>query len=344
LKLDNLIECIHVAVDWVIKDSAEIEIGGIVPPNQLESNRLIIIADKKSFLNFTRTLENHFNGIENLAVVIADDLWKNSKERDIFYEKIKFLGICKESALLLTRASKVFYDKKLKGVNISVDGRENSCAEIDSESIISPGVFLGENIKIGKRVKIHPNAVIMHNSVIGDDSEIFPNVTIYPWVVIGRNCRIHSSCVIGSDGYGYQFLNGEHCKIWHFGGVVIEDDVELGGLSSVDGGTFTPTRIGRGTKIDTQVQVAHNCQVGKGVILCGHVALGGSSTIGDYCVFGGKAGVINGATIGRESKIGGGALVNRDWPEKSILGGHPARPLNEWLRGLAVIKKMALRH
>src|SRR5690606_38336150 len=117
-------------------------------------------------------------------------------------------------------------------------------------------------------------------------------------------------CVIGSDGYGYTYHQGQHVKIWHMGGFIIHDDVEIGSNSSVDMGTFSPTIIGSGTRIDNLVQIAHNCKIGRGCILCGQSGLAGSVVLEDYVVLGGRATVGPDSSIGMGSQIAGGAKVN----------------------------------
>jgi len=183
---------------------------------------------------------------------------------------------------------------------------------------------------------------LMAGSEVGDGTIIFPNVVIYPLVKIGKSVRIHAGSIIGGDGFGYHFFNGAHQKIWHVGGVIIEDEVELGAHVTIDCGTFSPTFIGAGSKLDDQVHVAHNCYVGKGVILCGQVGMAGSSTVLDYSIIGGKTAITNDIVIGKQCKVAGMAGVSQDWPDGSIIAGHPARKLNEWLRGVAFLRKKAL--
>ena len=149
--------------------------------------------------------------------------------------------------------------------------------------------------------------------------------------------------VIGSDGFGYTFHQGQHKKIWHMGGVIIQDDVEIGSNSSVDMGTFSPTIIGAGTRIDNLVQVAHNCKIGKGCVLCGQSGVAGSAILEDFVVLGGRAAIGPDVHIGMGAQIAGGAKVTDGvWPAGSKLGGHPARDLREWMKGLAYVRKMSL--
>ncbi len=259
--------------------------------------------------------------------------------------QLAFIATTANVAMSLTSLSKPYYEKKFENLNSQVDGRQMGTTSIDATARIAQGVFIGENVTIGADVVIHPGVTILPEVVIGDKTVIYPNVTIYPFTKIGKNCRIHSGVVIGSDGFGYTFDQGAHKKIWHMGGVDIHDDVEIGSNTSIDQGTFSPTIIGAGTRIDNLVQIAHNCRIGKGCILCGQSGLAGSVTLEDYVVLGGRAAVGPDSFIGMGSQIAGGAKVNESahWPAGSKLGGHPAKDLKEWMRGVAYLRKVSLK-
>lgn len=260
-------------------------------------------------------------------------------------EKLSWLATSTNIALSLTLLSKPFYDKKMKGINTQVDGRQMGTTDIDPSAHIAQNVFIGEHVKIAANVTIMPGCVILPHVEIGEGTVLFPNVSIYSFTKLGKHCRIHSGTVIGSDGFGYTFYQGKHVKIWHMGGVEIHDDVEIGASSTVDGGTFSPTIVGAGTRIDNSVQIAHNCKVGKGCVLCGHSGLAGSAVIEDYVVLGGKAGVGPDAHLGMGTQVAGAAMVNEgaEWPAGSKLGGHPARDLKEWMKGFAYVRNMSLK-
>ena len=310
--------------------------------SNIEQGHFLFVKDKK-FLN--KILENvdELNN-KKFGLIIDQGLFEKSSEQASTFIK-NSLSWCITTDCMnisISRVSKYFYDIRELSLFPLVDGRQMSSTVIDPSANISQNVSIGANIIIEKNVTIHSGAVIMANSHILEDSVIYPNVTIYPFVKIGKNNRIHSSSVIGADGFGYNFQDGLHHKIWHFGSVITGDNVEIGANSCVDGGTFSPTLIGDGCKIDNHVQIGHNCKLGVGVIVCGHVAIGGSSTLGDFTVFGGKSGMGNGHSLGRGCQVAGGALVNSDWPDGSTLGGHPARNLKEWMRGLAYVRKESL--
>jgi UDP-3-O-[3-hydroxymyristoyl] glucosamine N-acyltransferase len=318
------------------------EILAICTFDSLSENGMLFIKNAKFLQKFMAVLENAI--AQKIGVIIEDKFYsqidQNSKA---FLEKLPWIAISSNVALSLTILSKPFYDKKFGSMNTQVDGRQMGTTEIHPTARISQNVFIGENVKVGAFVEIMPGSVIMPNVDIAENSKIFPNVTIYPFTKIGKNCRIHSGTVIGSDGYGYTFHQGQHKKIWHMGGVEIHDDVEIGSNSSIDMGTFSPTIIGPGTRIDNQVQVAHNVKLGRGVILCGQVGIAGSAVLEDFVVCGGKAAIGPDAHIGMGSQLAGGAVVtDGSWPAGSKLGGHPARDLKEWLKGLAYLRKVSL--
>jgi len=305
---------------------------------------VVFIKNGKFLEKFLPHLER---AIELSVGVIIDEkfFYLMNAELKANLEKLPWMMTSTQVPMSLTLLSKPFYDEKMKGINSQVDGRQMGTVDIDPSSHIAQNVFIGEHVKIGAKVEIMPGCVILPHVEIGDNTKIYPHVTIYPFTKIGQNCRIHSGTVIGSDGFGYTFHQGKHVKIWHVGGVLIHQDVEIGSNSSIDCGTFSPTIIGEGTRIDNFVQIAHNCKVGKGCVLCGHVALAGSAVLEDYVVCGGKAGVGPDTYLGTGTQVAGGALVNEGaiWPAGSKLGGHPARDLREWMKGFAYVRNMSLK-
>lgn len=303
--------------------------------DHLSVDSIVILGDKKFFAKFMALKDK-----PKVHVIVHEKLAQDAK---LLEDEVNSVSLSKNIPVTISLLSKVFYDLKTKSQNHWHDGRQNGSASIDPSSLIAQGVYLGHDVVIEANVKIHSGCVIEGPSTIGEGSEIFSNVTIYPFTQIGKNTRIHSGTVIGADGFGYNFDKGIHHKIWHYGGVAIADHVEIGANSCVDQGTFSPTTIGEGSKVDNHVQIAHNCQIGRGVIICGHVAFGGSAVIGDFTVLGGKAAVGNGVNVGKACQIAGNAMVNSDIDDSSVVAGHPARPLKEWLRGVAWLRQQSLK-
>jgi UDP-3-O-[3-hydroxymyristoyl] glucosamine N-acyltransferase len=321
------------------------EILAISALGALTEKSMVFIKNTKFLQKFIPQLDK---AVELQVGAVIDEKFFHGMNTEVKeqIEKLPWLATAANTALSLTLLSKPFYDKKMKGINTQVDGRQMGTVEIHPSAYISQNVFIGEHVKIGAHVEILPGSVILPHVEIQDNTKIYPNVTIYPFTQIGKNCRVHSGTVIGGDGFGYTFHQGQHLKIWHMGGVEIHDDVEIGSNSAVDAGTFSPTIIGAGCRLDNFVQVAHNCKLGRGCVLCGHTAIAGSATLEDYVVLGGKAGVGPDAYLGMGTQVAGAALVNEGavWPAGSKLGGHPARDLKEWMRGFAYLRNMSLKN
>ena len=304
-----------------------------------------VFIKNKRFLDSLLDYLKKNSGTHSLLALIDEDLWQGLDLSLQEYISKTLLGVwtCRDISLGMCVLSNYFYHQRLEQENNFVDGRQMGTTDIHPSCSIAQGVFIGERVKIGAFTTVYPGVRILSDAVIGDHCVLYPGVSIYPRVVIKESCRIHANTTIGSDGFGYHFHRGEHKKIWHFGGVEVGSNVEVGANSCIDGGTFSPTIIGDGTKIDNHVQVGHNCQIGQGVIICGHVAIGGSTKVGDFVVFGGKSGTGHDLKIASQSEIAGGALVNCDWNEPTRLGGHPARPLKEWMKGVAFVRKESLK-
>lgn len=323
---------------------------GITLLDDLKENHLLLINNKDYWEKFWSLFEKDPKDLiwSRLGLLFGrkflERIFKNDDYKlEVLKKNFAVVISVEDFEMAKVKFSKKFYDEKYGGLNLIRDGLESKSVDVHASCSVSDKAFIGDNVILEKNVHIAANVSIMANCKIGEGTIVYPNSTVYPFVNIGKNCIVHSGVVIGADGFGFHFADGVHHKIWHSGGVEIQDDVEIGANSCIDGGTFTATTIGAGTKIDNHVQIGHNCQIGKGVVLCGHVALGGSAVLGDFCVFGGKAGCGNGINLGAGCQIGGGGLINSNWPSGSVLGGHPARPLKEWMRGLAYVRNKSLR-
>lgn len=343
MKLQNLKE-IESNLTFVKNSEWPEEILAICSLDNLTSNGLVFIKNNKFMEKFLPHLEK---AVSLKIGAIVDEKFFSMMKDDVkaLLEKLPWLATSTNVAISLTLLSKPFYDLKMKGLNTQVDGRQMGTVDIDPTAFIAQNVFIGEHVKIGARVEIMPGSVILPHTEIGEGTKIHSNVSLYPFTKIGKNCRIHSGTVIGSDGFGYTFHQGKHLKIWHMGGVVVHDDVEIGSNSSVDGGTFSPTIIGSGTRIDNLVQIAHNVKLGRGCVICGQAGIAGSAVLEDYVVLGGRAAIGPDCLIGMGSQVAGGAKVTEGgvWPAGSKLGGHPARDLKEWMRGLAYLRNVSLK-
>ena len=234
-----------------------------------------------------------------------------------------------------------------------------STTRIHASAVIDETVKMGENVEIGAGVVIeagveiddgvviYPQCYVGPRCRIGKHTVLFPRVTLYEKTEIGARCRIHSGVVIGGDGFGYaQVLDPstrmpvDHAKIYHVGNVVIEDDVEVGANSTIDRGTLGSTRVRRKVKIDNQVQVGHNCDVGEGSVLCGCSGMAGSSSLGKFVVLGAQSGTSNQVHVGDYSRLSAFTGVAKDTAPRSELGGVPARPITDLFRIMAIQNRL----
>jgi UDP-3-O-[3-hydroxymyristoyl] glucosamine N-acyltransferase len=224
---------------------------------------------------------------------------------------------------------------------------------IHSTAVIGDGVKTGVNVHVGEHVTVGAGCVIgdnvalrdgarvMENCHIGADTVIFENVVIYRETSVGQRCRIHANSTIGADGFGYvRDYDGIYVKIPQTGRVVIEDDVEIGANTSIDRATLDETRIGSGTKIDNQVQIGHNCAVGKNVVIAGLSGLAGSVTLEDGVIIGGAAAVADHVRICSGAIIAGKTGVYSDITEPGVYAGPMAMKNMEYKRFMLSGRRM----
>ncbi len=212
-------------------------------------------------------------------------------------------------------------------------------AKIGNDVSIMPSAFISGGASIGDKTVIYPGVFLGENSSIGSGCIVYPNVAIRENIKIGNRVIIHPGAVIGSDGFGYVFENGVHNKIPQVGGVVIGDDVEIGANVTIDRATTGNTVIGKGTKIDNLVQIAHNVRIGENSIIVSQVGIAGSTEIGSYVVLGGQVGVADHAKIDDGVMVGAqsGAMGH---VKKGIYSGSPMIPHRDWLKSIALFARL----
>lgn len=219
-------------------------------------------------------------------------------------------------------------------------------ATIDPEAVIDPAAAIGpcaviaRGVTIGARTVIGPGCWIGDNSVIGADCRLDSHVAVYHNCRVGDGCIIQANTTIGATGFGYTYIDGQHCLIPHNGGVVIEDGVEIGSNCCVDRAKFGNTVIGAGTKIDNLVQIGHNVQIGKQCLFAGQSGVGGSTQIGNGVIFAGMAGIIDNRTVGDRAVICAKTAATKDIPADQAVMGMPPQEMHRELRCASVYQRL----
>jgi UDP-3-O-[3-hydroxymyristoyl] glucosamine N-acyltransferase len=224
------------------------------------------------------------------------------------------------------RALPVFFPEPAFPPGVHSSAVVASSAQVDPTAYVGPFCTIDERAQVGPRCVLQGGNHVGADSVIGADTRLFPNVVVYARSQIGQRVRIHAGSVIGSDGFGYVFDQGIHRKVPQVGHVVIHDDVEIGANVTVDCGALGPTVIGRGTKIDNLVQVAHNVTIGEHCLVIAQVGIAGSTEVGSYVTLAGQVGLAGHLKIGDRVTVGAQSGVMHDIPGGERWLGAPAQP------------------
>ena len=242
----------------------------------------------------------------------------------------------------MARAMELFYPAPPRKPGIHPTARIGDDVLVGEEVEIGPYAVIGDRCRIGNRTSIGAGCIVGEDSVLGQDSILHPRVTLYPRVKIGSRVIVHSGGVIGSDGFGYALEGGQYRKFPQVGTAEIGNDVEIGANTTIDRGALGPTRIGRGTKIDNLVQVAHNVQIGENCVIAAQTGISGSAVIEDNVVIAGQVGIGDHARIEKGAVLGGqcGILPHKIVRAGQTVWGTPARPLKENLEQQALVARL----
>ena len=201
--------------------------------------------------------------------------------------------------------------------------------------------YIGENAKLGNNVKIYPNAYIGDNVILGDNVTVFPGGKIHSDSIIGNNCVIHSSAIVGSDGFGFApNANGEFNKIPQTGNVILEDNVDVGSGTTIDRATLGSTIIRKGVKLDNQIQIAHNVEIGEHTVIAAQSGVAGSAKIGKHCMIGGQVGIVGHITIGDNVRIQAQSGIGRNIKSGEIIQGSPALTYGDYNKSYVHFKNL----
>lgn len=201
--------------------------------------------------------------------------------------------------------------------------------------------YIGKNVTIGKNVKIYPNSFIGDNVTIGDHCVFFAGVRIYSETTIGNNCTIHSGTIIGSDGFGFAPQeDGTYQKVPQIGNVIIEDNVEIGACTTIDRATLGSTIIRKGVKLDNQIQIAHNVEIGENTVIASQTGVAGSTKIGKNCMIGGQVGIVGHITIGDNVKVQAQSGIGKSLQDGEVVQGTPAFNYSDFTKSYVHFKNL----
>ena len=220
-----------------------------------------------------------------------------------------------------------FYDQAKKASKIGIEHPSVISSNVNYGENLFLGSFsyIGSNVTIGNNVKIYPNSYVGDNVTIGDNVTLFAGAKVYADCIIGNHCVIHSGVIIGADGFGFApNKEGSYNKIPQIGNVILEDYVDIGAGTTIDRATMGSTIIRKGVKLDNQIQIAHNVEIGENTVIAAQTGVAGSTKIGKHCVIGGQVGIAGHLVIGDNVRIQAQAGIGKSIKDDEIVQGSPA--------------------
>ncbi|WP_298480131.1 UDP-3-O-(3-hydroxymyristoyl)glucosamine N-acyltransferase [uncultured Maribacter sp.] len=214
-------------------------------------------------------------------------------------------------------------------------------AKYEKDVYIGAFAYIGANVVLNSNVKVYPNVYIGDNVTIGSNCTIFPGAKIYSESIIGDNCTIHSGAIVGSDGFGFApNKDGSFSKIPQTGNVILEDNIDVGAGTTIDRATLGSTILRKGVKLDNQIQIAHNVEIGENTVIAAQTGIAGSAKIGKNCMIGGQVGIVGHITIGDNVRIQAQSGIGRNVKDNEILQGSPALNYGDYNKSYVHFKNL----
>ena len=300
---------------------ADILDGDIVGNPDVEVNKLSKIEEGKegslTFLSNPKYTSYIYETQASICIVNKSF----EKSQDISTTLIKVEDSYEAFSKLLEVYNQIKLDKK----GIETPSSISDTAKLGDNIYVGAFTYIGEDVVVGDNVKIYPNVYIGDNVTIGNDVTIFAGSKIYSETQIGNHCTLHSGVIIGADGFGFTpSENGEYSKIPQIGNVIIEDFVDIGAATTIDRATLGSTIIRKGVKLDNQIQIAHNVEIGEHTAIAAQTGIAGSSKIGKNCLIGGQVGIAGHIKIGDRVKIQAQTGVGRNVKDDEAIQVSPA--------------------
>ena len=313
-------------LEGIVIGDSNVEVSTLSKIEEGKKGSLTFLANPKykSYIYSTAAsitiVNNDFEPEEELATTLikVDDAYKAFTKLLEYYNQIKLNKSGIENPSFISESAKT-------GENLYIGAFS----------------YVGDNVKIGNNVKIFPNSYIGDNVVIGNNSIIFSGGKIYSECIIGNNCVINSGAIIGADGFGFTpDENGVYSKVPQIGNVVIEDDVDIGAATTIDRATLGSTIIRKGVKLDNQIQIAHNVEIGKNTVIAAQTGIAGSTKIGENCQIGGQVGVAGHLTIGNGVRVQAQSGIGRNIKDNEVLQGSPSFGYSDWNKSYVYFKNL----
>jgi len=318
--------------DFEIKGDSAIEVSGLATLQSADGSQLSFLANP--------AYEKYLEGTHAAAVILSPSVYEKISSQEQQYTVLvhsnPYLAYAKLSRLWEAKVSEI-----VNGDNVHGTATVHESAVVSDSAIISAGAIIQSGVKIGDNSVIGANCVIGEDSIIGNNTLLHANVTLYHGITLGSDCIIHSGAVLGSDGFGFAPSEGAWEKIAQLGGVIVEDDVEIGANTAIDRGALDNTVIEQGVKLDNQIQIAHNVRVGKNTAMAACCAVAGSTTIGQNCVIGGASGIAGHLTIVDNVHITAMTMVIKNLTTPGVYSsGTGVQPNDKWRKSIARLRQL----
>jgi UDP-3-O-[3-hydroxymyristoyl] glucosamine N-acyltransferase len=301
---------------------ASLVLGGFAPADRAQTGDLTFAENESYFARAEQSAA---------SAIIIDGPWTSIR---------KTLIRVPSARVAFAKALPLFFPEPVFAAGIHLSAVVAATAQVDPTAHVGPHCVVGEHVRIAARCVLQGGNHVGAECQLGEEVNLFPNVIIYPDTQIGNRVRIHAGAVIGSDGFGYVLDGGVHRKVPQIGNVIICDDVEIGANVTVDRGALGPTIIGKGTKIDNLVQIAHNVTLGEHCIIVSQAGIAGSTKLGNYVVLGGQVGLAGHLKIGNRVSVAAQSGVMNNIPDGEKWIWSPAQPDRQAKRQMIALQQL----
>jgi UDP-3-O-[3-hydroxymyristoyl] glucosamine N-acyltransferase len=250
------------------------------------------------------------------------------------------LLVVPDAGYALARLLALFHPAEVREPGAHPTAIVEAGAVVDPTAHLGPYAVIGAGSTVGAGAAVLAHAVVGRGCAIGEGTLIHPHAVLYDRTAVGARCIVHSGVVLGGDGFGYATRGGVHHKLPQVGRVVLEEEVEIGANTTIDRAALGETRVGAGTKIDNQVMLGHNVQIGRRSLLCAQVGIAGSTRIGDGVVLGARVGAVDHVEIGDGVQAAAGTDVFESVAPGAVIGGSPAHEIGRWRRQIVLLWKL----